>query len=70
MIKAEIQEETKEVKVTLKGTDKDIAKELYAILTEITKTGHYEIVSLSLANYSVWVGALNKEAKESEADAE
>jgi hypothetical protein len=70
MIKAEVQNESQEVKVTLKGTDKDIAKELYAILTEITKTGYCDIVSLALANYSVWVGALNKEAKESKEDAE
>jgi hypothetical protein len=70
MIKAEVQNESQEVKVTLKGADKDIAKELYAILIEITKTGYCDIVSLALANYSAWVGALNKEAKESKEDAE
>lgn len=66
MIKAEVQNESQVVKVTLNGSKQEIAKELYAILVQITETGNPDIVSLSLSNYSVYINALNKAVKESE----
>ena len=64
MIKAKVQNESQEVRVTLNGSKQEIAKELYAILVQITETGNPDIVSLSLHNYNVYITALNKEAKE------
>lgn len=64
MIKAELQTEGT-VKVTLEGSKKDIAKELYSILEQITKIGNPDIVSLSLGAYQDWLETLKREAKES-----
>lgn len=58
MIKAEVQNESQEVMVTLNGSKQEIAKELYAILVQITVTGNPDIVSLSLHNYSTYINAL------------
>ena len=65
MIKAEVQTEGT-VEVTLEGSKKDIAKELYSILEQITTIGNPDIVSLSLGVYQDWLESLKKEAKESE----
>lgn len=64
MIKAEVQNESQEVRVTLNGSKQEIAKELYAILVQITEIGNPDIVSLSLHNYNVYITALNKEAED------
>lgn len=69
MINAEVQNESQEVRVTLNGSKQEIAKELYAILVQITEIGNSDIVSLSLHNYNVYITALNKAVKESKEDA-
>lgn len=69
MIKSEVQTEGT-VEVTLEGSKKDIAKELYSILEQITTTGNLDIVTLSLAVYQNRLESLRKEAKESNKDAE
>lgn len=57
-------------KVEVSATEKEIAIELTSLLEVLTEKGHFNSIDVALEAYNEWLKSLNKEAKESEADAE